>query len=123
MQLDDQIFYKRSEHLEYIKTKAKDVVSRCPVVTVSSNMFADLIYKSLKSAELTVHNLKDLTIEKLEVYIQSTYLTKDKYGNYGVYLLNESLAVGTDIPTNSDIDRQGGSFLIIAEVLPKRTEE
>lgn len=37
--------------------------------------------------------------------------------------MNEQLAVGTDIPTNSDIDRKGGSFLIIGNIFSKRAEE
>jgi hypothetical protein len=33
------------------------------------------------------------------------------------------LAIGTDIPNNTEIDRQGGSLLILAEIFAKRIED
>jgi hypothetical protein len=109
--------------LDKIKQLTKEVVSTRPVVIVSGDSANESIFKSLKGCGLSVWNLKTISLEKLEVQIQSNYLEKDINNNYGVYLLNESLAVGTDIPTNADIDRHGGSFLIIADVLSKCVEE
>lgn len=42
---------------------------------------------------------------------------------YGVYLLNEAHGRGTDIQTNDEINSTGGSYLIIADIFSKRSEE
>ena len=48
---------------------------------------------------------------------------KNQMKQYGVYLMNEAQGRGTDIQTNDEINSNGGSFLIIADVLTKRSEE
>jgi hypothetical protein len=55
--------------------------------------------------------------------IEGRYLMRNANKNYGIYLLNEAHGRGTDIQTNDEIDSNGGSFLIIAEVFSKRSEE
>jgi hypothetical protein len=37
--------------------------------------------------------------------------------------MNESQGRGTDIQTNDEIESNGGSYLIIADVFSKRSEE
>ncbi len=48
---------------------------------------------------------------------------KNEKKQYGIYLMNEAQGRGTDIPTNDEIESNGGSFLMILDVFSKRSEE
>jgi hypothetical protein len=94
-----------------------------PVLIVAGNSLLDTIYKALQKLPFFVCNMKQLAVENFETTIKEQYLTKDSNGCYGVYLLNETLAIGTDIPNSIEIDQQGGSLLILADIFAKRIEE
>jgi hypothetical protein len=41
---------------------------------------------------------------------------RDQNKNYGVYLLSEAQGRGTDIKSNTEIELNGGNYLILADI-------
>lgn len=68
-------------------------------------------------ANLKVCGLHDMEISEIEVALKS--FTQRVEGQYQVYLLDEEQGRGLDFPSNSEIEANGGVYLIVA-CLPQR---
>jgi hypothetical protein len=86
---------------------------------------AEATYKlaelALTNKCVDLYSLKASKADRVETILGKQFTAKNKDGNYGVYLLSEAQGRGTDMPTNGDIEANGGNFVTMLDVLSFRS--
>ncbi|CDW82389.1 UNKNOWN [Stylonychia lemnae] len=119
---DILISSNKDEYLQFIKTQIQENIQYCPVLIVASEKYS-VIETGLKYSGFDFTSLAKTQAQTIEATIEGRYLMRNQLKQFGVYLMNESQGRGTDIQTNDEIESNGGSYLIIADVFSKRSEE
>lgn len=66
---------------------------------------------------------KSKKLADLQNIIEKQFSQPCAGSTYGIYIVNEEIGRGTDFPTSFDIEKNGGIFLIIADVFGSRATE
>jgi hypothetical protein len=88
-------------------------VHRTPVIIISDS-HSDRFKKTLQAKGLTVENMGAMDPPSVESSL--AIFCKTHNAKYAVFLINSYQGRGIDFPTNSDIEQNGGVFVMITEL-------
>ena len=105
--------YSLNEFKDLVTSLALDQVQRTPVIIISDS-HSERFKKILHAKGLTVENMSAMDTPAVESSLDIFCKTHNQ--KYAVFLINSFQGRGIDFPSCSDIEQNGGVFVMITEL-------
>ena len=98
---------------DLVTSLALEQVQRTPVIIISDS-HSDRFKRTLQAKGLTVENMSAMDPPAVESSL--AIFCKTNNSKYAVFLINSFQGRGIDFPSSSDIEQNGGVFVMITEL-------